>query len=120
MTGGYPPLRRSGKFTANRTSSRGDSETIPDDHRIFFTRGDITSCNILVDVHGEGADDVEVVTLLDWEQAGWRTEFWEALKLFRGMGHDPEWPKLVKEEISPGHEDELKREDELLLISGRL
>ncbi|KIM86169.1 hypothetical protein PILCRDRAFT_41172, partial [Piloderma croceum F 1598] len=52
-------------------------DEMPNDHQIIFTHGDITRRNILIRVVGEGANDVCVVAILDWEQAGWRPEYWE-------------------------------------------
>ncbi|KAJ3517833.1 hypothetical protein NLJ89_g257 [Agrocybe chaxingu] len=61
-------------------------EEMLDDHRICFTHGDINRRNVLVRVDGEGPEDIAVVGLLDWEQAGWRPEYWEKAKLFYVTG----------------------------------
>ncbi|KAI0351280.1 kinase-like protein [Trametes cingulata] len=53
---------------------------MPDDHPIVFTHGDISGRNVLVRVHGDGPDDVEIAAVIDWEQAGWRPIYWEARK----------------------------------------
>ena len=76
-------------------------KNMPDNHHIYFTHGDISLFNVLVRVEGEEPDDVPVVALLDWEQAGWRPEFWEAEKMLYGMGDVIDWVRLVKEEIFP-------------------
>jgi len=91
---------------------------MPDNHRVYFTHGDISIHNVLVKVHGEGENDIEVTALLDWEQAGWRPEFWEAAKIVYGMDRNHEWSRLALEMVVPGYEEELRIEDELLYISG--
>ena len=91
---------------------------MPDNHQIYFTHGDISIHNVLLKVHGEGEDDVEVTALLDWEQAGWRPEFWEAAKIVYRMDRKHEWSCLALEMVVPGYEKELRFEDELLYISG--
>ncbi|EGO05382.1 hypothetical protein SERLA73DRAFT_129315 [Serpula lacrymans var. lacrymans S7.3] len=93
-------------------------EEMPNDHRITFTHADITRRNILVSVTGEGADDVTITALLDWEQAGWRPEFWEAAKFMFGVDPTNDWIVLGRQEVVPGYDLELAREDELLFISG--
>ena len=75
---------------------------MPDNHQIYFTHGDISIHNVLLKVHGEGEDDVEVTALLDWEQAGWRPEFWEAAKIVYGMDRKHEWSCLALEMVVPG------------------
>ncbi|EED85324.1 predicted protein [Postia placenta Mad-698-R] len=40
-------------------------------HRIWFTHGDITPHNILLD------EDMKPVGLVDWECAGWMPEYWD-------------------------------------------
>lgn len=52
-----------------------------DDLRITFTHGDIARKNVLVDVQEER---VRIVALIDWEQAGWHPEHWEAHKFTAG------------------------------------
>ena len=44
-----------------------------DDHRTFFTHGDIAPRNIMV-------ENGRVSALVDWEQAGWYPEHWELVK----------------------------------------
>ncbi|KAI0364573.1 kinase-like protein [Pilatotrama ljubarskyi] len=51
-----------------------------DDHPVVFTHGDINGRNVLVRIHGDGPDDVEITALIDWEQAGWRPVYWESRK----------------------------------------
>ena len=90
---------------------------MPDDHRITFTHGDITRYNLLVRVDGPGKDDIVVTALLDWEQAGWRPEFWETHKFVNGAG-SRDWAQLGRSEVVPGYDAELAREHELIHISG--
>ncbi|TFK72393.1 kinase-like protein [Pluteus cervinus] len=90
---------------------------MPDDHRISFTHGDISNRNILVRVTGEGPDDIDIVAILDWEQAGWRPEYWEMFKIrFVMSGH--EFSTLARQLIFPGYETELELESEMIQISG--
>ncbi|TFK99641.1 kinase-like domain-containing protein [Pterulicium gracile] len=89
-----------------------------DTHPIVFTHGDISPWNVLVKVDGLEDEDITVVALLDWEQAGWRPRYWEAVKFMHGK--HGEWEELGWEEIFGGYEQEMKIEDELLLISGPL
>lgn len=89
-----------------------------DDHRICFTHGDISRFNVLVRIDGKGPDDIKVVALLDWEQGGWRPGYWEVVKMHYGMEPSHEWCVLVREEVTLDYEEEIRREDELLLISG--
>lgn len=101
-----------------RLQVQGLRQRMRGDHRIFFTHGDITPRNVLVKVHGSRAEDIEIVALLDWEQAGWRPEFWEASKVeFSSQDY---WCELLKQEIFPGFEDELSIENTLSSISGPL
>ncbi|KAF9525599.1 kinase-like domain-containing protein [Crepidotus variabilis] len=97
---------------------QGIRKQMSDNHRIYFTHGDISVRNVLIKVHGDGDDDVEITALLDWEQAGWRPEFWEAAKIVYGMDPHGDWCHLAREEIFPGYENEIQLENELLLISG--
>ncbi|KAF8065004.1 kinase-like domain-containing protein [Lyophyllum atratum] len=92
--------------------------TMQDNHRITFTHGDIARYNILVSVEGEAKHDVCITALLDWEQAGWRPEFWEAHKFVAGAG-EGDWRELGRREVVPGYVAELKRENELIYMVGR-
>jgi len=53
-------------------------------------------------VHNKGEDDVEVTAPLDWEQAGWRPEFWEATKIVYGTDPTHEWSCLALEVVVQG------------------
>jgi aminoglycoside phosphotransferase (APT) family kinase protein len=93
-------------------------DEMPNNHQITFTHGDITRRNILVRVVGEGTNDVSIVAILDWEQAGWRPEYWETAKFMFGNQETSEWAILGRQEIFHGYDLELEREDELSLIYG--
>jgi len=84
------------------------------------THGDITRRNILIRVDGEDANDVSVVAILDWEQAGWRPEYWETAKFMFGNQNTCEWAILGRQETFPEYGSELEREDELSLLYGGL
>ena len=79
-----------------------------------FTHGDIACYNILVSVEGEG---IHITSLLDWEQVGWRPEYWEAHKFVAGAG-DGDCADLGRRQVVPGYDAELKRENQLVLIFG--
>ena len=112
----YDRFGNESKSTAQRlTEIRREMR---DDHRIYVTHGDISRRNVLVRIDGEGPDDISVVALLDWEQGGWRPEYWEVAKLHYGMESNHEWCVLVREEVTINYEEDLRREDELILISG--
>jgi hypothetical protein len=91
---------------------------MPNNHQITFTHGNITRRNILVRVVGEGTNDVSIVAILDWEQAGWRPEYWETAKFMFSNQETSEWAILGRQEIFHGYDLELEREDELSLICG--
>lgn len=90
---------------------------MPDDHRITFTHGDIARYNLLVRVDEPGKDDIVVTALLDWEQAGWRPEYWETHKFVNGAGVQ-DWAEMGRRVVVPGYDAELAREHELIHISG--
>ncbi|KAJ3729954.1 kinase-like domain-containing protein [Lentinula guzmanii] len=87
---------------------------MPNDHDIVFTHGDINLRNILVDFK---RDDVRIVALVDWEQAGWRPAYWEKAKLVFGA-QPPDWYTAAETWIIEGYENEIDREIELQLIHG--
>ncbi|KAJ8127628.1 hypothetical protein O1611_g6007 [Lasiodiplodia mahajangana] len=62
---------------------------LPDTGNIHLTHGDLTLDNIIVspDEHG----DYHIVSIIDWEQAGWYPEYWEHFKLYHGVEIDHEW-----------------------------
>jgi aminoglycoside phosphotransferase (APT) family kinase protein len=104
--------------TANRL--RELRRMMRDDHQVKFTHGDISLRNIHVKIVGDRAEDVSVVALLDWEQAGWRPEYWEMIKFRHGAFDDSQWLSMGGRSLIPGYDTELAIEEELLLISGPL
>ncbi|KAL1760266.1 kinase-like domain-containing protein [Schizophyllum commune] len=102
--------RESAKTAARVAEKRREMR---DDHPIVFTHGDINMNNVLVRVHGEGPEDVEIVALLDWEQSGWRPLYWEAMNPVMDAWREFGWKVL-----SGGYEDDARREFELFDISG--
>ncbi|KAJ3792828.1 kinase-like domain-containing protein [Lentinula aff. detonsa] len=92
---------------------------MPNDHDIVFTHGDINLRNILVDFNRDRPDDdVHIVALVDWEQAGWRPAYWEKAKLVFGAEPGSDWSAAVKTWIVEGYENEIARGIELRLIHG--
>ncbi|KAJ7682357.1 kinase-like domain-containing protein [Mycena polygramma] len=89
---------------------------MPDSHRITFTHGDLTDRNILIRVSGDGPDDVTVAAIVDWEQAGWRPEYWETAKFHYNSRTG--WRDLARQMLFPDYLAEMKRETEFLLIQG--
>lgn len=57
-------------------------------HKVYFTHGDVSSSNILV-------RDGKVVSLVDWEMAGWFPEYWAYTTSMNVNRFDKFW----KEEI---------------------
>ncbi|KAF8889280.1 kinase-like domain-containing protein [Infundibulicybe gibba] len=57
--------------------------------RVVFTHSDIMPRNILLDSNNN------IVSILDWEMAGWRPEQWEYLKSMWMGQYDPGWPDYV-------------------------
>ncbi|KAJ7598854.1 hypothetical protein C8J56DRAFT_771258, partial [Mycena floridula] len=89
-----------------------------DDNEIVFTHGDLGRQNIIVQVTGEGVEDVRIDGLVDWEQAGWRPDYWDTIKLHYIPDVRGEWRRMAQEGAFPGFEAERSREAELRLISG--
>jgi len=56
-----------------------------DNHRIFFTHGDIAPRNIMV------LDDGRISGIIDWEYAGWYPEYWEYAKAHFGGEWKTNW-----------------------------
>ncbi|CDO76607.1 hypothetical protein BN946_scf184868.g21 [Trametes cinnabarina] len=94
------------------------SQTMPCTHPIVFTHGDINRRNVLVRVHGNGPDDIEVTAILDWEQAGWRPIYWESFKWLFEDGSTPGWAEFGTTQIGAQYEAAVALEFELQSISG--
>ncbi|KIM36729.1 hypothetical protein M413DRAFT_448871 [Hebeloma cylindrosporum] len=83
-----------------------------EDNRIVFTHGDLSQENILF----------AITAILDWEQSGWRPEYWEAVKfVFGGTGRKG-WLELGYEQsFMAGYRADITREfQELGGLSGGL
>ncbi|TFK73805.1 hypothetical protein BDN72DRAFT_834148 [Pluteus cervinus] len=89
-----------------------------DDHQICFTHGDLFNRNILVSVDGPEPEDVKITAILDWEQAGWRPEYWEAVKLAWVNGSSWEYTKMARELVVPGYDEEIRTTFDLSYIVG--
>ncbi|KAJ3006767.1 hypothetical protein NUW54_g3813 [Trametes sanguinea] len=92
--------------------------SMPCDHPIVFTHGDINRRNVLVRVHGEGPDDIEITAVLDWEQAGWRPIYWESLKWTFEDGHTPGWGDFGRKEIAGQYSSDVELDYALQSITG--
>ncbi|KAI0351279.1 kinase-like protein [Trametes cingulata] len=92
-------------------------QRMPDDHPIVFTHGDINGRNVLVRVHGDGPDDVEITALIDWEQAGWRPIYWESRKWIYVGPRTLGWIEFGLEEIGGEYAREVIYDRELVEIS---
>ncbi|KAI0658438.1 hypothetical protein C8Q70DRAFT_195638 [Cubamyces menziesii] len=79
-------------------------KSMHEDHPIVYTHDDINRRNILVRVHGDGPDDVEITALLDWEQARWRPIYWESRKWHFEDWHTPVWGDFGLKVIGQGYE----------------
>ncbi|KAL7285153.1 hypothetical protein ACG7TL_000245 [Trametes sanguinea] len=90
----------------------------PCDHPIVFTHGDINRRNILVRVNGDGPDDIEIIAVLDWEQAGWRPIYWESLKWTFVDGTTPVWGEFGREVIGGHCGPDIELDHRLQSISG--
>ncbi|KIM36728.1 hypothetical protein M413DRAFT_424136 [Hebeloma cylindrosporum] len=91
-----------------------------EDNRIVFTHGDLSQENILV--RRINISEFAIVAILDWEQAGWRPEYWEAVKfVFGGTGRKG-WLELGYEQsFMAGYRADITREfQELGGLSGGL
>ncbi|KAI0740097.1 kinase-like domain-containing protein [Earliella scabrosa] len=91
-----------------------------DQHPIVFTHGDINRRNILVRIHGDGPDDVEITAFIDWEQAGWRPIHWESVKWCFMGGMATDWTNFAVDEIGAGYGADIALEEELQDISGHI
>ncbi|KAI0333963.1 kinase-like protein [Cubamyces sp. BRFM 1775] len=95
-------------------------KSMSEDHPIVFTHGDINRRNILVRIHGDGPDDVEITALLDWEQAGWRPAYWESRKWLFEDSRTPVWGDFGLKVIGAGYETDIELDRELQRISGHV
>ena len=64
-------------------------------HKIVFTHGDLSMTNIIV---REG----RIVSLLDWETAGWYPEYWEFVQFFRAAhGEYRDYADIIFDTLYP-------------------
>ena len=80
-------------------------------HRIMFTHSDLTPQNILVD------EQNNIVSILDWEMAGWKPEQWEYLKATWLSEPDEGWPTFM-DRILPDYQDQLDLHIEMCIMHG--
>ncbi|KZW00261.1 hypothetical protein EXIGLDRAFT_604553 [Exidia glandulosa HHB12029] len=62
---------------------------LQDEARIVFTHGDLSFCNVLVSPASASDSTLRIAALLDWHQAGWMPDYWEAYKA--RWTHGDEW-----------------------------
>ncbi|TFK69661.1 hypothetical protein BDN72DRAFT_840150 [Pluteus cervinus] len=82
-------------------------QAMRDDHQICFTHGDLFNRNILVSVDGTEPENVKITAILDWEQAGWRPEYWEAMKVEWANSASWEYTKMARKLVVPGYDKDL-------------
>jgi serine/threonine protein kinase len=107
-------LSRLAKFSwepSTRSQIDAIRDRLTNDHRIMFAHSDLTPRNILLD------DQNNIVSILDWEMAGWRPEQWEYLKTMWMGQYDEGWPDFVHR-ILPDYRDQLDLHNEMCSIHG--
>lgn len=60
---------------------------LPDGCAIDFTHGDLHRSNIIISAQ----EPYRVLAIVDWEQAGWLPEYWEARKALYTVYRSEEW-----------------------------
>ncbi|KAI9844593.1 MAG: hypothetical protein M1838_002102 [Thelocarpon superellum] len=70
------------------------------DHRIVFSHGDFARQNIIV-------KDNRVVSLVDWQHAGWYPEHWEFIKFFVRSAKSKNWYQYAREIFPESYFDDL-------------
>lgn len=73
------------------------------DHCIFFTHGDLSQLNIIVN------DDNEIQALVDLEYGGWYPEYWEYVRFMNHAGgkYSADWKRYAGYIFSDQYHDEL-------------
>lgn len=107
-------LSRLAKFSwepSTRSQIDAVREKLTTNHHIIFTHSDLVPRNILVD------DQNNIVSILDWEMAGWRPEQWEYLKTMWMGQYDEGWPAFVHR-ILPDYHDQLELHNEMCRMHG--
>lgn len=72
-------------------------DLLPDNGPIVFTHGDLHQSNIIV----TATSPCKVVSIIDWEQAGWYPNYWEDCKAKYTTGHEGEWRDLIVQFLDP-------------------
>ena len=70
---------------------------LPDDGPVVFTHGDIRPANVIV----SATDPPQIVTIVDWEQAGWYPAYWEYCKARFTTRADSEWSSWINAFLEP-------------------
>ena len=86
-------------------------DKLTSNHGITFTHSDLNARNILVD------DQNNVISILDWEMAGWMPEQWEYSKTMWMGQYDEGWPAFVHK-FSPDYHDQLDLHNEMCSMHG--
>jgi hypothetical protein len=63
--------------------------SLPDDASIKLTHGDLHPSNIILN----GSGSPQVISIIDWHQAGWLPEYWEARKAIYTAEVGGEWAR---------------------------
>lgn len=84
-------------------------ERMRDDHPLVLTHGNLVPQNVIV-------HRGHVSAIVDWDQAGWRPEYWERTKSLYDFWL-AEWPDIVKD-VMPSYEEEVEIDLELREIDG--
>lgn len=86
-------------------------DKLTSNHGITFTHSDLNARNILVD------DQNNVISILDWEMAGWMPEQWEYSKTMWMGQYDEGWPAFVHKFL-PDYHDQLDLHNEMCSMHG--
>ncbi|KAF4997580.1 hypothetical protein FGRMN_3785 [Fusarium graminum] len=62
-------------------------DLLPDTGNVYFTHGDLTLGNIMI----SSDSPPKIISIIDWEQAGWYPEYWEYCKMNWGVELDHDW-----------------------------
>ncbi|KAF5020591.1 hypothetical protein F66182_7377 [Fusarium sp. NRRL 66182] len=60
---------------------------VPDTGNVYFTHGDLTLGNIMI----SPATSPKILATIDWEQAGWYSEYWEYCEMMYGVNIYYDW-----------------------------